>query len=86
MDFHNPYLSSLIANFEAFKILCYARIPEPLIRFVTLRSFMCISHIKYATIGRRRSIGKNFVIFSEISTSPHVFVFSRVQIGLFWII
>ena len=76
MDFHQPYLSSLIAYFEAFKILCYARITEPLIRFVLLRSLICISHIQYATIGRRTSIGKNFVIFSEISTSPHVFVFS----------
>ena len=54
MDFHQPYLSSLIAYFEAFKILCYARIPEPLIRFVILRSLICISHIQYATIGAER--------------------------------
>ena len=38
MGFHQPYLSSLLANFENFKISCHARKSEPLIKYVTVIS------------------------------------------------
>ena len=51
---------------------------------------MYISDIQNLKIVHRASVESiknlNFVIFSEIRISPHMFVLSWIQVRLFWII
>ena len=46
MGFHQPYFSSLLANFDTFEISCYAQKSEPLIKYVTL--IISLVHLWYS--------------------------------------
>ena len=59
MGFHQPYLSSLLANFEAFEISCHAQKSEPLIKEVIfIFSLDYLSDIHHVKLVSRTSVEK----------------------------
>ena len=87
MGFHQPIFQAYLQTSRHLK---FHESLNLWLNISYLLSLIYISDIQNLKIVRRASVESiknlNFVIFSEIKISPHVFVLSWIEVRLFWII